>query len=1255
MIGQSTRIYTGLVAAILLFSMISTMPHFASAATSGSAGSSTGIIISLYISPGSNTCGQFGGPGTTNCYDALIAVHNLHPNVPIIAKVNPSNGPGTAPDATHLNGFNKLKAAGITVLGYVSTGYARDPNKSIAISEGKIDAYKNWYNLDGIFFDEMSNNAADAPYYSTVSNYAKNVDGMKMTVCNPGTSIPQSDVGVCDTFEIYESAGLASISTLQSRTFYPNYDKHSFYMLAHTTNSITQTDVTDRIPYVGYMYITNDVEPNPYDTIPPYFLNEVAYLDTGSPTTTPPPSTSPGSPTGLTATTISSSQIDLSWTAPSGTISGYMIERAVGSGAFSTIVSNTATTSTTYSDTGTAYATQYTYRVSAINSVGTSTPSNTASATTLTSTLPPTTPPTTLSLAVNSVDLSGSSFTGQRVQLNDSSGNTIATGFTPATFSVTSGSQYTVFAANFQNVVFNHWSDGNTNPSRAITPTQSTTLTAYYSTSSTTTPPPLPTPPGSPTGLTATTVSSSQINLSWTAPTNNGGSTITGYKIERSTDGGTTWNIILASTSHSWYSDYFLSASTTYTYRVSAINAIGTSSSSSTASATTSPATVPDQPRYLNATIASPSQINLSWWKPVNSGGSAITGYKIERSTDGGTTWNTIVANTGIAQYINYYSNTGLLSSTTYTYRISTINAIGTSLPSSTASATTSPATTLPSISLNPTTGPAGSTIAVSGNSFLSNSAVTVSYDTAAVTTNPGAITTDSSGSFTATFTEPAPSTGSHTVIAKDAASGLASAQFTVTSTTPPTTPPTTISLAVNSVDLSGNSFTGQWVQLNDSSGNTIATGFTPATFSVTSDSQYTVFAANFQNTVFNHWSDGNTNPSRAITPTQSTTLTAYYSTSSTTTPPPLPTPPGSPTGLTATTVSSSQINLSWTAPSGTISGYKIERSTSGGTFSTIVSNTATTATTYSDTGLASASQYTYRVSAINSVGTSSPSNTGSATTLTPIPPSILINPTTGPAGSTIAVSGNTFLSNSAVTISYDGAAVTTNPGTITTDSSGSFTATFTEPAPSTGSHTVIAKDAASGLASAQFTVTSTTTTISLTVNSVDLSGNSFTGQWVTLRNSSGNIIATGFTPATFSVTSGSQYTVFAANFQNIVFNHWSDGNTNPSRTITPTQSTTLTAYYTIGTTTVSVTVKSADLSGNLIKGMWVTLRDSSGNTIATGYTPKTFTVTSGAQYTIHAANFKHFVFNHWDDGSTNSWRTISTTQSTTLVSYYSK
>src|SRR2546428_1188593 len=381
MIEQSTRIYTGLIAAILLFSVISSMPHYASAASSTGV-TRTGVMISLYISPTSNTCGQYGGPGTTNCYDAIISVHNLHPSVPMVAKVNPSSGPGTAPDATHLNGYNNLKAAGITVLGYVPTHYAAD---SIASKEILIDDYKNWYNLDGIFFDEMANSGQET-YYSTLTNYVKNVDGMKMTVCNPGTSVPASYIGTCDTIEIAESAGLPSLSTLQSRTFYPNYDKSNFFMLAHTTSSIVQTDVTDRMPYVGYEYMTDDVEPNPYDTIPYYFLDEVAYLDTGSPTPSPTP-TSLNPPMGLATPFVSSSQISISWHAPlndgGSPITGYKIESSTDSGTtWNIVVANTATTGTWYSNYHLLASTTYTYRVYSINSIGTSSPSSTVVGTT---------------------------------------------------------------------------------------------------------------------------------------------------------------------------------------------------------------------------------------------------------------------------------------------------------------------------------------------------------------------------------------------------------------------------------------------------------------------------------------------------------------------------------------------------------------------------------------------------------------------------------------------------------------------------------------------------------------------------------------------------------------------------------------------------------------------------------------------------------------------------------------------------------
>src|SRR5206468_9733879 len=51
-------------------------------------------------------------------------------------------------------------------------------------------------------------------------------------------------------------------------------------------------------------------------------------------------------------------------------------------------------------------------------------------------------------------------------------------------------------------------------------------------------------PPGAPTNLSASPVSSTQIALSWNAPSNNGGSPIIGYRVERSADNGATWSIV---------------------------------------------------------------------------------------------------------------------------------------------------------------------------------------------------------------------------------------------------------------------------------------------------------------------------------------------------------------------------------------------------------------------------------------------------------------------------------------------------------------------------------------------------------------------------------------------------------------------------------------------------------------------------------------------------------------------------------------
>ncbi|WP_268541867.1 fibronectin type III domain-containing protein, partial [Candidatus Nitrosotenuis cloacae] len=98
-------------------------------------------------------------------------------------------------------------------------------------------------------------------------------------------------------------------------------------------------------------------------------------------------------------------------------------------------------------------------------------------------------------------------------------------------------------------------------------------------------------------------------------------------------------------------------------------------------------ATVPGAPTGLGATAASSSQINLSWTAPADNGGSAITGYKIERESPVGGGWSTLVANTGSTG--TTYSNTGLTASTQYNYRVSAINGVGTGTASNTASADT--------------------------------------------------------------------------------------------------------------------------------------------------------------------------------------------------------------------------------------------------------------------------------------------------------------------------------------------------------------------------------------------------------------------------------------------------------------------------------------------------------------------------------------------------------------------------------------
>ena len=101
-------------------------------------------------------------------------------------------------------------------------------------------------------------------------------------------------------------------------------------------------------------------------------------------------------------------------------------------------------------------------------------------------------------------------------------------------------------------------------------------------------------PPTAPSTLTSTAVSTSQLNLSWAASTDDTG--VTGYRIERCQGAGCTNFAQIATTSTTSYNDVGLSAGVSYSYRVRATDAAGNLSAysnvASATTATTSPALV---------------------------------------------------------------------------------------------------------------------------------------------------------------------------------------------------------------------------------------------------------------------------------------------------------------------------------------------------------------------------------------------------------------------------------------------------------------------------------------------------------------------------------------------------------------------------------------------------------------------------------------------------------------------------------------
>jgi hypothetical protein len=180
-----------------------------------------------------------------------------------------------------------------------------------------------------------------------------------------------------------------------------------------------------------------------------------------------------------------------------------------------------------------------------------------------------------------------------------------------------------------------------------------------------------PTAPGAPTGVTATPGNGSAM-VSWTAP-GNGGSPITGYTVTPFI-GSTAQTPVPVSASATSTTVSGLTNGTSYTFTVTAANAIGTGPASAPSPAVTPTApTAPGAPTGVTATPGNGSAM-VSWTAPGN-GGSPITSYTVTPFV--GSTAQTPIFVMGSPPTTSIMM-TGLVNGTTYTFTVSATNAIGT-------------------------------------------------------------------------------------------------------------------------------------------------------------------------------------------------------------------------------------------------------------------------------------------------------------------------------------------------------------------------------------------------------------------------------------------------------------------------------------------------------------------------------------------------------------------------------------------------
>lgn len=199
--------------------------------------------------------------------------------LPLVAIVNPANGPGVTPDAAYAPVIAAVRAAGARVVGYV---YTQRGARALATVQAEVAAYTSLAPLDGIFIDEMAAAATPATlaYYQALAASIRSQGKSALIVGNPGApfDVGLYDANVADVFIDLETDAAAWASATQAG-WVATAPATRFAEIAYGAASSAAQAGSMAQRHLAWVYATTLPEkPNPFASLPDDFESMVAAL-----------------------------------------------------------------------------------------------------------------------------------------------------------------------------------------------------------------------------------------------------------------------------------------------------------------------------------------------------------------------------------------------------------------------------------------------------------------------------------------------------------------------------------------------------------------------------------------------------------------------------------------------------------------------------------------------------------------------------------------------------------------------------------------------------------------------------------------------------------------------------------------------------------------------------------------------------------------------------------------------------------------